>query len=431
MPRPHDPYSVLGHRDFRLYLMASMLGTVGNEMQAVAVGWELYERAGSALGLGLVGLVQAAPVLLLVLPAGHLADRVSRRRIIMAAQGTLVVASLGLALISAARAPVGLVYACLALVGVSNAFAMPARWAFVPQLVPAQDLPSAVTWRSSCWQVAAVTGPALGGLGRAAFGRAAPVYAIVAALGMVVVAMLGTIACRHATRSAEPLTWGTMLAGVRFVGRTDLLLAAMTLDLFAVLFGGAVALLPIFARDLLHVGPTGLGWLRAAPSVGALLMAVSIAHRPPLRRAGRALIGSVAGFGIATIVFGLSRSFGLSLAMLFLTGALDMVSVVVRSTLVQMLTPDAMRGRVSAVNAVFVGMSNELGAFESGLAASLIGPVAAVVAGGVGSLVVVTAVAIRWPVLARLGALAECMRPADSSRAGGPSSESTSRPDEG
>jgi MFS family permease len=410
----HDPYAVLRHRDFRFYLIAAMLGTIGNEMQAVAVGWELYDRTGSALDLGLVGLVQAAPVLLLVLPAGQLADRVSRRRIIVASQLMLLVASLGLAVVSAWRAPVGMVYGCLGLVGIANAFAMPARWAFVPQLVPLLQLPSAVTWRSSSWQVAAVTGPALGGIALAAFGRAAPVYLLDAAIGGVVVGLLATIAPRPVMRSSDPVSLGSMLAGVRFVGKNDLLLAALTLDLFAVLLGGAVALLPVFARDILQVGPTGLGWLRAAPSVGALATAVFIAHRPPLRKAGRALLAAVAGFGVATVVFGVSRSFGLSLAMLVLSGGLDMVSVVVRSTLVQLLTPDAMRGRVSAVNAVFVGMSNELGAFESGLAARFLGPVAAVVAGGFGCLAVVAFVAFRWPRLGRLGSLAELHRPGES-----------------
>jgi hypothetical protein len=415
----HQPYAVLRHRDFRLYLLASMIGTVGNEMQALAVGWELYDRTGSALNLGLVGLVQALPVLVLVLPAGHLADRASRRRIIMGAQSTLALAAIGLTAVSWLRAPVGLVYGCLGLVGIANAFAMPARWAFVPQLVPPLDLPSAVAWRSSCWQVAAVTGPLVGGVALAVFRRPALVYLLNASACAVVVAMLRAIRPRPVVGPSEPLTWDSMLAGVRFVGRTELLLAAMTLDLFAVLLGGAVALLPVFARDRLHVGPAGLAWLRAAPSVGAMLTAVAIAHRPPFRRAGRALLASVAGFGIATIVFGLSRSFGLSLAMLFLTGALDMVSVVVRSTLVQVLTPDAMRGRVSAVNAVFVGMSNELGAFESGVAARLLGPVAAVVAGGAGCLLVVASVAARWPAIRRLGPLASCGRPAGEG-AGGP-----------
>lgn len=411
--RPHDPYAALRHRDFRLYLAAAMLGTIGNEMQAVAVGWELYDRTGSALDLGLVGLVQAAPVIALVLPAGHLADRLNRRRILMAAQALLVASSIGLAAASLARAPLGLIYACLGLVGIANAFSMPARSAFISQLVPLADLPSAVTWRSSGWQTAAVTGPALGGLALGAWHRPDWVYLLDAAAGLVVIGLFLAIIPRPPARSGEPFSLGSMLAGVRFVAHSDLLLAALTLDLFAVLLGGAVALLPVFARDILHAGPSGLGWLRAAPSIGAMLTAVTIAHRPPLRRAGLALLAAVAGFGLATIGFGLSRNFGLSLAMLLLTGGLDMISVVVRSTLVQLLTPDAMRGRVSAVNAVFVGMSNELGAFESGGVSYLIGPVRAVIAGGLGCLVVVGVVASRWPALLRLGSLAELQRPPD------------------
>jgi MFS family permease len=408
----HDPYAALRHRGFRRFLVASMLATIGTEMQAVAVGWELYERTRNPLDLGLVGLVQVLPVLLFVLPAGQLADRVPRVPILVATHAVLILASLGLAAVSAARGPVALVYACLALVGTATAFALPSRWSLVPLLVPLGDLASAVTWRSSGWQLAAVAGPALGGVALAVFGRAAPVYLLDALAGGLVVALLATLRPRPQPKATDPVSWRSLLAGVRFVGRSDLMLAALTLDLFAVLLGGAVALLPVFARDLLHVGPNGLGALRAAPSVGALVMALVLAHRPPFRHAGRALLVAVAGFGVATIVFGFSRNVGLSLFALFLTGAFDNISVVVRSTLVQLLTPDAMRGRVSAVNAVFVGMSNELGSFESGVAARLLGPVVAVVAGGVGCLAVVGSVALRWPALARLGSLSD-LKPLD------------------
>ncbi len=384
-----------------------MLATIGVEMQAVAVGWELYERTNDPLDLGLVGLVQALPVLLFVLPAGQLADRVARVPILVGTHLLLILASVGLAVVSAWQGPVSLVYACLTLVGTASAFALPTRWAIVPQLVPLADLPSAVTWRSSVWQLAAVAGPALGGLALAMFHRAAPVYLMDATAGVIVVALLATLRPRPQPPSRTPVTPRSLLAGVRFVSRSDLMLAALTLDLFAVLLGGAVALLPIFARDLLDVGPNGLGVLRAAPSVGAFTMALFLAHRPPFRNAGRALLIAVAGFGVATVVFGCSRDMVVSLVALFFTGAFDNVSVVVRSTLVQMLTPDAMRGRVSAVNAVFVGMSNELGSFESGVAARLLGPVVAVIAGGFGCLVVVSAVALRWPALGRLGSLVD------------------------
>jgi MFS family permease len=374
-------------------------------MQTVAVGWQLYERTGSALALGLVGLVQALPVLVLALPAGQVADRFRRKDVVMVTQLVIALASVGLAVASYLNSPVAVMYGFLFLAGVGGAFSFPARWAFVPELVPVETFHNAVTWRSSGWQSAAVIGPALGGLAIAAWRTATPVYSIDAGVGLAVAGLLMTIGARPKPRGADALSLGSVLAGVRFVWRSELILAAITLDMFAVLLGGATMLLPIFAKDILHVGPDGLGWLRAAPSIGALTMAMLIAHRPPMRRAGPALLSAVAGFGVATIVFGLSRSFWLSLAMLFLTGALDNISVVIRATLVQVLTPDAMRGRVSAVNSVFIGMSNELGGFESGLVARLFGPIVSVVAGGVGCLLVVVAVAGRWPSLSRLRSL--------------------------
>jgi MFS family permease len=258
--------------------------------------------------------------------------------------------------------------------------------------------------------MAAVVGPALGGLALGIWHEAATVYLIDAACGLTVLGLFGAVAEPPRLRGHEPFSWDSLLAGLRFVRNTELILATITLDMLAVLLGGAVMLLPVFARDILRVGPEGLGWLRAAPSVGALAMAILLAHRPPLRRAGRDLLLAVAGFGLATIVFGLSRNFWLSLAMLALTGAFDNVSVVVRGTLVQVLTPDELRGRVSSVKSVFIGTSNELGGFESGLAARLFGPVVAVVAGGVGTILVVLAVARKWPSVRRLGSLMEAGR---------------------
>jgi MFS family permease len=275
--------------------------------------------------------------------------------------------------------------------------------------VPAEDITSAVTWNSSGWQLASVAGPALGGLLIAEAGRPAFAY-LLAACGALASAGLVTAIRPHAPpRRGEPPSLASLLAGARFIARTKLILATITLDLFAVLLGGATALLPAFAKDILGVGPVGLGWLQAAPSLGALAMAFTLAHRPPLRRAGRALLWAVAGFGAATIVFGLSQNAVLSFAMLALTGAFDNVSIVVRGTLVQVLTPDSMRGRVSAVNAVFIGSSNELGAFESGITAEWFGPVVSVVGGGLGTLLVVVAVMLKWPEVLRLGPL----RPAE------------------
>lgn len=407
---PHDPYLVLRNVDFRRFVLAGMIATLGGQMQGVAVGWELYERTSSPTALGLVGLAQVVPVILLAIPAGHAADRYDRKLQLVAAQVLLGAASVGLAVLSALDGPIALTYLCLALSGVGQAVNMPARWAVLPQLVPRDQVAVAVTWNTSSWQTASVLGPALGGLVIALTGGATRAYVFAAACSAGVVALVATLRLRPFARDFEPVSVRSLLAGLRFVFGTELILATITLDLFAVLLGGATALLPVYARDILRVGPTGLGWLRAAPSIGAFLTAVVLAHRPPLRRAGPALMGSVAGFGLATIVFGLSHNAFLSFATLLVCGALDNISVVVRGTLVQVLTPDAMRGRVSAVNAIFIGSSNELGEFESGMAARYFGAVAAVVGGGVGTLLAVLAVAAIWPGVWGLGPLHEAGR---------------------
>ena len=425
-----DPYAALRYPDFRRLLLGSILAKVGYEMQAVAVGWELYRRTGSPLALGFVGLVQVIPVLVLSLPAGQAADRFSRKRLLIFSQLVLVACSAGLTAISASKAPVGLVYLCLGVAGAAMAIGNPSRWALLPQIVPAKDFANAVAWRTSIWQVSNVFGPAVGGLllayGTKGTGDVLPawadflavdrfpdwlrgatlVYAADALLGAAVVVVY--LRLRPGPRPESPrerLTVASMLAGVRFVFSTRLILAAITLDMFAVLLGGATTLLPIFAEDILNVGEVGFGWLRAAPSIGAVVMALVLAHRPPLRKAGRALLLSVVGFGVAMLVFGLSKSPSLSFVALMASGALDNISMVVRGTLVQLSTPDSMRGRVSAVNGVFIGMSNELGGFESGVTAKLLGPVGSVVMGGIGCLVVVAAAAIRWPEIWRLGRL--------------------------
>lgn len=401
----HDPYLVLRNGDYRRFLFAGMVSTVGGQMQSVAVGWELYERTGSATALGLVGLAQVLPVILLAIPAGHAADRYNRKLQLIAAQVLLALASVGMAVISAWHGPVSLTYLCLVLTGVGQAVSMPARWAIMPQLVPREQVSSAVTWNSSSWQVAAAVGPALGGLVIALTKGATWAYTLDAASAAVAIVLVAPVRLRPYTRDFQPASFRSLMAGLRFVFSTELILATITLDLFAVLLGGAIALLPIFSKDILHVGPYGLGWLRAAPSIGSFLTALTLAHRPPMRRAGPTLLWAVGGFGMATIVFGLSRNPYLSFAMLLLTGAFDNISVVVRQTLVQVLTPDEMRGRVSAVNAIFIGSSNELGEFESGVAARFFGAVAAVVGGGVGTILVVFAVALFWPAVLRLGSL--------------------------
>ncbi|MFL5242890.1 MAG: MFS transporter [Gemmataceae bacterium] len=415
MQTTHDPYGALRYPDYRRLLAGNVLASIGTEMQSVAIGWELYQRTNSAAALGLVGLIQFLPVILLSLPAGHAADYFSRKKLLVSAQGLMLLASLGLAMLSFSRGPIVWIYCCLLLTGISQAFNSPARWALVPQLVPVNGLANAVAWSSSGWQIASVVGPALGGLVIGLAGEAGLVYLLTAFCCLSCAGLAATIRPRSQTVHRDPVSLTSLWAGVHFVHNNPIILATITLDLFAVLFGGATALLPIFARDILEVGPTGLGWLRAAPPFGALVMGLTLAHRRPLRRAGRALLWAVAGFGLATVVFGVSRNFLLSMAMLALTGALDNISVVVRSTLVQVLTPDAMRGRVSAVNAIFISSSNQLGAFESGITAAYFGPVLSVAGGGIATLLVVMLVMWIWPQVMRIGPL-HMQTPADKEK---------------
>lgn len=402
--RLHDPYAALRFHNYRLFVIGEVISTIGEQMQSVAIGWELYERTHSAMVLGLVGLIQALPIILLTLPAGHVADQFDRKRVVLMTQLMLAICSTGLAVLSYSQGKISLIFACLLLVGVARAFNKPASDALLPQLLPMKALNNAVTWNSSGFQIASMVGPALGGLVIALLHSATLVYVLNVVFACTCFGFISMISAQQSART-KTATLRTLVAGVGFVWQTKVILAAITLDLFAVLLGGATTLLPIFAKDILHVGPTGLGWLRAAPAVGALLMAVISAHLPPMRRAGRTMLWAVAGFGMATVIFGISRSFWLSLLMLMLTGAFDNISVVVRHTLVQLKTPDYMRGRVSAVNSVFIGTSNEIGGFESGLAAALFGPVISVVGGGIGTIAVVLMVALIWPQIRSLGSL--------------------------
>lgn len=401
----HDSYAALRLVGFRRYLIGNFVSVLGMQMQTVAVGWEIYEKTGSALKLGFVGLAQFLPLVALALPAGHVADNFSRRHIVMVAQAAMAACSLGLALNSFHGGPVWVIYACLIGNGTARAFQGPAKSSLMPQVVPRAIFSNAVSWNSGAFELASMSGPAVGGALIAIFGGAHVVYVVNALAAITFLLLLVGIVVRAQTGEREPLTLASLVAGFKFVRQTEVVLGAMTLDMFAVLLGGATMLLPIYAKDILQVGPSGLGWLRAAPSIGAFITALALAHRPPMRKAGRSLLLAVAGFGAATIVFGLSTNFWLSLTMLLLTGLFDSVSVVVRHTLVQVLTPDEMRGRVSAINGLFIGTSNELGGFESGLVAGFFGPVVSVVAGGVGTLVVVVAVALAWPRLWRYGAL--------------------------
>ncbi|HLN26600.1 MAG TPA: MFS transporter [Gemmataceae bacterium] len=405
MPDGHDAYAALRNPNYRRLLLGTLLASAGGEMQSVAVGWELYQRTDSATALGLVGLVQFLPFLLLSLPAGHVADRYNRKYLLIVSRTGMALASLGLALLSYYQGPIPLVYLCLLFIGTCGAFNFPARWSLLPQVVTESELHNAITWNSSSWQVASVVGPGLGGLVIAVTGHAAGNYLLAALFSLACAGLIALIKPRAGGPSREALSLRSFLAGLHFVWATQPVLATITLDLFAVLLGGALALLPIFAKDILQVGPTGLGWLRAAPSLGALTTALLLAHRPPMRRPGWSMLWAVTGFGAATIGFGLSRNFYVSFGLLALTGAFDNVSVVVRSTLVQVLTPDGLRGRVTAVNAIFVVSSNELGAFESGITAQLFGPVISVVGGGIGTILVVLAVMLSWPQVLRLGPL--------------------------
>lgn len=402
-----DSYGALHSRDFRLFLAGVFLAALGQQMIGVALGWELYERTGSALVLGFIGLAQVLPIIVLFLPAGYIIDRYNRKYVVMAAQLALALAELGLALLSYERGPLLLIYGCLIMMGCALSFNNPASSALVSQVVPEVAFENATTWRSSTSQLAAVLGPASSGFLIGLFHGSTLVYVLSAGTALIFVLLLLVIHTRSQITAFGRRSLSSLLQGLRFLGKTQVLLAAITLDLFAVLLGGATTLLPIYATSILHVGPVGLGWLQAASSIGAVCMALTLAHRPPFKRAGSTLLLAVAAFGLATIVFGISRWFWLSLLMLFLLGAFDNISVVIRSTLLLVRTPDEMRGRVSAVSSLFIGTSNQLGGFESGLVAQLIGPVPAVVVGGIGTILIVLLIGWIWPEMRNLGTLRE------------------------
>ena len=375
-------------------------------MLSFAVAWQLWLRTHSALALGMVGLAQVVPVIALSLLGGHVADQHNRRRIMMAGQSVFVLCSISLAILSWMQGPILAVYAVLLVIGTVRAFNDPASSTLTPETVPPELFGNAATWSSSAWQLAAITGPALAGVWVATVKSVTWLYVFDAVAIAAYVVLLGLIRGRHVPLARKAATLDSLKEGLRFMSSTKVILAAITLDMFAVLFGGAVALLPIFATDILKVGPTGLGIMRAAPSVGALAMAFLFAHLPPLKKAGKTLLGAVFGFGLATVVFGLSRNFLLSVLMLGVLGALDNISVVIRATLMLTRVPDMMRGRISAVNSIFIGMSNELGTFESGLLAALVGPVIAVWGGGIGTIVVVLIVGGLFPEMRKLKSLA-------------------------
>lgn len=381
----HAGLSAFRHLDFTLYQLERFSVVTGLEMLSVAVGWQVYEITRRPLDLGYVGLAQFLPNVLLFLLAGHAADRFSRKSILLLCNLAFAVCCALLIAITL-RGPhtVKPIYGVLVLLGIVRSFNSPAGRSLLPLLVPVEVFPNAVAWNATMFQAATILGPALGGVLYAVFGGPAGVYGVsVVACGIATMALI-RIRARTTVRSKEEFTVRTVLAGLHYIWTHKLILGAISLDLFAVLLGGAVALLPVYAREILRTGPWGLGLLRASPGVGASVMAILLAYRPLRQRVGKVMLFCVAGFGLFTIVFGLSHSLVLSLISLVLVGASDMVSVVVRGTLVQIATPDAVRGRVNAVDMIFIGASNELGEFESGVTAHWFGTVPAVILGAPG-----------------------------------------------
>jgi MFS family permease len=393
MPAPAEARAgrvAFTHPAFVLFQIARFLIVAAVEMQAVAVGWQVYEITKRPLDLGLVGLAQFLPGILLFPVSGHASDRFERRKVLSACYaGFAVCFALLLALAQRGVHSISAIYVVLVLLGVVRSFNGTASRSILPQLVPHEHFPNAVAWNATTFQAATILGPSFGGILYALFRGPSVVYAT--AMLTAVGALISTFRIKPEVKARvrEPITFSTVFAGLRFIRRERLILGAISLDLFAVLLGGAVALLPVYAREILHTGPWGLGLLRTAPGVGAAAMAVLLAHRPLRRRSGPALLWSVAGFGLFTILFALSHSLVLSLVALLLVGASDMISVIIRATLVQLGTPDDMRGRVNAVDMIFIGTSNELGQFESGVTAQWFGTVPAAVLGGVGTLIVI------------------------------------------
>ncbi len=439
-PRPDDdhPYAVLRNVDFNRYLIGRFVASLGQQMLVVAIDWELYRRTHSALALAFVGLSMMVPMILCTIPAGHFADTFNRKKIILITTLILAGASLGLTLASAFLSNVLWIYFFLVVIGAARTFLWPASAAFVTSLVPRSQFARAVTFNSGAFQFSSVIGPVIFGAVVALTPHAVqndtawPVYALNVLASLACFALVLPIKHIHKEKSAEPVSIKSLVEGFRFVYQNKIILGVITLDLFAVLLGGTVTILPMFADDIYHAGPGGLGWLRNAMAVGAVICAVIIAHRPPLQKAGKTMLWCVAVFGVATILFGVANQncfgnligltnsfwFWFAFAMLALAGFVDNISVVVRQTLVQILTPDEKRGRVSAVNSLFIGTSNELGGFRSGIVAWLFttptflgsahatGAIMSTVTGGIGTILVVLAVAWIWPEIRRYGKLA-------------------------
>jgi MFS family permease len=423
-----SPYALFRNRDFCLYLIGRFIGIFGLQMLSVAVDWEIYERTHSALALGFVGLSQMVAIVALTLPAGYIADNFNRKRVVLATTLLSVLAALSLVLISILNAPVFCVYVCLLIQATARTIQWPANAAFLPHLVAREQFPRAVTFNSATFQLAFMLGGAAGGAVVALTHRASTVYSITVITSLIYLVMTSLIRREHKVAARQPFSLANLGAGVEFIFQNKTILGVITLDLFAVLLGGATSLFPIYAKDILKSGPSGLGILTAAMPIGAVLCSLMLAHRPPLQKAGRAMLMAVAMFGVATILFGVANQncfgpaipnavwFWFAFLMMVTCGAVDNVSVVVRHSLVQLLAPDEKRGRISAINSLFIGTSNELGGFESGFVAWLFGTamghsnatgaILSVSLGGVGTILVVIAVGWMWPQVRRYGKLA-------------------------
>lgn len=403
-----DAYAALRIKDFRLFVSARFFVTLAINLQAVVVGWQVYEITHDPLSLGLIGLAEALPSIAVSLYAGHVADIVQRKKIMIVCITILVLCSIALLLLSLDAGSFVLsygvipIYSVIFISGIARGFLTPANFAYMPQLVPSEAFKNAITWNSSFWETALIAGPAVGGFVYGFFGLQAA-YMVDVALTILALILVLLVAYKPLPPATEEVSTSEKIqAGLKFVFNNKIILGAISLDLFAVLFGGAVALLPIFAKEILNAGPEALGVLRSAPSVGALLVAFYIAHNPINRNMGRKLLWCVAGFGVCMIAFALSSNFWISLGLLMLSGCFDGVSVIIRSTLLQTLTPENMKGRVSAVNNIFIGSSNEIGMFESGAAARLLGVVPSVIFGGCMTLLTVGITAWKAPTLRKL-----------------------------
>jgi MFS family permease len=408
MIEKHDAYAVLKIRDFRLFISFRFFTTIAIQMQSIIVGWQVYQLTKDPLSLGLIGLAEAIPFIAVALYAGHVADRYNRKNIILWFDILFLLGTCGLFLFtfysSEMISMIGIlpIYIVVAISGIARAFIYPSTIALMAQMVPRELYANSSTWNSTTWHIAAITGPAIGGLVYGFFGvKIAYLTVIFFMLGSI---LLLSIVKRylHPFSEAHESLYQRLSNGIKFVFKNQVLLGTMSLDMFAVLFGGAVAMLPVFAAEVLNVGPQGLGFLRSAPMAGAVIMSLIIAYKPPMENAGKFLFIGVAGFGLSIIFFGLSRNFYLSLGLLMLSGMFDNISVIIRATTMQLMTPDEMRGRVASVNSIFIGSSNEIGSFESGVAAKLMGLIPSVIFGGGMTLLIVGLTAKFAPLLRRL-----------------------------